>query len=70
MEDKVQGSIIKMGVDVNLKCTNESCDNRINIGSSNPMSEGKYIKIEKNMRYLCMTCGKDMFVQIEKNYSS
>ncbi len=57
---------IPMGIDVTLICSNDRCKNTVNLGSSNPVHQDGYIKLEKNIRYICCTCGKDMSARVEK----
>lgn len=57
---------IEMGIDVSLVCSNEKCDNIVCMDSSNTTNRHGYVKLEKNVRYVCLKCGKDMTVVVEK----
>ena len=57
---------ILMGIEVALVCSNDKCENTINLTGSTPVPQDGYIKLERNLRYICCTCGKDMSVRVEK----
>ena len=57
---------ILMGIDISLVCSNDKCENTVNLAGSTPVHQDTYIKLERNVRYICCTCGKDMAVRVEK----
>ncbi len=56
----------KACINVSLVCTNSDCDNEYYYDISSAKTRTHFYEVKKDVRRICMECGKDMEIKVTK----